>query len=110
MSAAKKKSPKPKPQPDHFVHVNGHTLRKNRCHATADPPIAVRQGRGGSSAYAHRVEIVDREGNVVAVVEYKPDAPLGCGAVVWVRCLYQPVAKLAQSTRGRGARATGSAP
>jgi hypothetical protein len=34
--------------------------------------------------YASEVEILDKNGEVVAKVIYSPDKPLSCGAKVWI--------------------------
>lgn len=108
MPKAKKAARKPRPAA--YLHVNGHTLRRNRRTGDGDPPVAVRLTRSGPPAYHHRVEIKDRDGNTVAVLAYTPARPLGCGATVYVTCVYAPAASPAQSTRRRGARSTGMTP
>lgn len=64
------------------IHVNQHTIKANRKYNKSDPPITVKTYK--SNEYASRVEIVDKLGNVIAVVKYQPDRPLSCGAHVWI--------------------------
>ena len=60
------------------IHVNQHLIRKQ------DPkPLTVQQS-GRPSTTAAELEICDEEGNVVAVVHYRPEKPLSCGARVWI--------------------------
>ena len=58
------------------VHVNRHKIAANAKHGTNAPPIAVR--RGSKVEYAHEVKLTG------AVVVYRPDRPLKCGAKVWI--------------------------
>lgn len=39
---------------------------------------------GKRNSYAHQANILDKEGNVIASVIYRPDNPLKCGARVWI--------------------------
>src|SRR4051812_31232057 len=87
----------------HYVHVNGHTLKRNRATGECSPPVALRRGRSGRSSYGHVVEVLDADGRVAATVAYRPDGPLSCGAVVYVVCPHgarvaqPPAAQPAQS-------------
>lgn len=83
-----------KPTAPTFVHVASMTLRKNRLTAPEkrQPPVVFRRGRSGSPVRAYRVDILDKDGRVAATVEYTPDRPLSCGAVVFVTCPYGVVA------------------
>lgn len=58
------------------IHINGHVLRANRKHGRRDPVITIKTGR--ANVYA-----MEAHGPGFRVV-YRPDAPLKCGAVVWV--------------------------
>ena len=62
-----------------IVHVNSHKIRAK------DPtPISVRNTRSAPAVPAGEVDILDRNGDVVATVMYSPDRPLSCGARVWI--------------------------
>lgn len=66
------------------IHVNRHVVTKNRRNGIHEPPLSVRHGRSGRATYAHRVQIIDAEGNTIASVISRPDKPLKCGATVWI--------------------------
>lgn len=73
------------------VHVDRHAIAANKKalaegYTTVRPPLTVQTSSG--PVKASRIEILDTLGNVVAVFMYRPDKPLGCGAVAWVetRC------------------------
>jgi hypothetical protein len=59
------------------IHVNQHTIRRNRKQGTADPPITVKTYRDNTTC--HVVEILGP-----SRVVYSPDKPLSCGARVWI--------------------------
>lgn len=59
------------------IHVNQHVIRGNKKSGTDDPPLRVKSSAGNFPA--HRIQI-DGESAVV----YSPDAPLACGARVWI--------------------------
>ena len=77
-------------KPAKFVSVNSHTIRRNKKNDECAPPIAVRIVKTGDAKYESVVPIHDAYGNVVARVVYHPHAPLGCGAVVFIECYYDP--------------------
>ena len=64
------------------IHVNQHAIRANRKDGTSEPVITVKTYR--DNRYAHRAQIRDESGRVVAEVVYSPDKPLACGAHVWI--------------------------
>lgn len=70
--------------PTMIIHVNRHTIASNRKHGENKPPLAVRRGRSGPAMYAHKVDIFDAHGDVVATVVHSPKKPLKCGATVWI--------------------------
>ncbi len=61
----------------HVVHVNQHTIKKNRASGRNDPVLTVKNYK--QNTYAHEVEI-DGPCRIV----YRPNAPLSCGATVWI--------------------------
>jgi len=65
-----------------LIHVNQHVIKSNRKTGENKPVLTVKTYK--SNDYAHDVEILDAEGNVVARVIYQPDNPLSCGAHVWI--------------------------
>lgn len=72
------------------IHVNKHVIASNRKHGRDEPPIAVRQYRDAEVKtpkhveYGHEVELLDRQGAVVARFIYDPENPLLCGARLWL--------------------------
>lgn len=76
----------------YYLNVVGSTIRANRrklnsdLSARLDEPITSRSTRHGSPQYGHAVDILDASGKPVASLVYRPDRPLGCGAVVYVVC------------------------
>jgi hypothetical protein len=60
-----------------IIHINQHVIRRNRVNGTTEPVITVKRGR--VNLYANEVRI-DGPCEVV----YRPDAPLKCGARVWI--------------------------
>lgn len=65
-----------------IIHVNQHKIRSNQKTGKRDPVITCKTYK--SNQYGSKVEILDKEGRVVATVIYSPDKPLSCGARVWI--------------------------
>ena len=65
-----------------IIHVNQHKIRKNNKTGERNPVITCKTYK--SNNYANLVEILDKNGDVVAKVVYSPDSPLSCGARVWI--------------------------
>jgi hypothetical protein len=65
-----------------YIHINQHRIRRNHTTGAREPVITVKRGR--ANQYGHEVVIHDRDGNEAARVVYRPDAPLRCGARVWI--------------------------
>lgn len=64
------------------IHVNQHNIRANTRDAGDRPVLTVktwRENRKGQTA-----SVVDEDGRVVCLVVYRPEAPLPCGARVWI--------------------------
>jgi len=64
------------------IHVNQHHIKKNRKEGIDLPVITVKSYK--DNVYAHEVDILDKDGNVIASVVYRPHKPLSCGAHVWI--------------------------
>lgn len=64
------------------IHINQHIIKANAKNGDSNPVITVKTY--DSNTYGHTVEILDKNGNVVATVVYSPDKPLPCGAKVWI--------------------------
>ncbi|HLP88425.1 MAG TPA: hypothetical protein VK184_07525 [Nostocaceae cyanobacterium] len=66
------------------IHVNQHNIRANANpeNKTKLPVITVKLL--SENIYANKVEILDDNGNVIAIVVYRPNNPLPCGAKVWI--------------------------
>lgn len=63
------------------IHVNQHNIRANN-QGDKLPVISVKLA--DENIYANRVDILDLEGRIIATVVYRPNAPLPCGAKVWI--------------------------
>ena len=64
------------------IHVNQHVIKSNRSNGENKPVLTVKTYK--SNHYAHEAIIRDENGIEVARVVYRPDAPLSCGAHVWI--------------------------
>ncbi len=60
-----------------IIHVNQHVIKANRRNGSNDPVLTVKTYK--SNRYAHDVRI-DGPSRIV----YSPEAPLSCGAHVWI--------------------------
>lgn len=65
-----------------IIHVNQHVIKSNRKHSQTMPVLTCKTYK--TTRYAHEAIIVDQNGNELARVVYRPDAPLSCGAHVWI--------------------------
>ena len=63
-----------------IVHVNQHVVRRNLKTGEREPVLTVKTYK--DNQYAQRVRI-----NGPCEVVYSPDAPLSCGARVWIETL-----------------------
>ncbi len=59
------------------IHVNQHAIRKNKITGSREPVLTVKTYK--SNVYAHSVKILGP-----SFIVYSPDAPLSCGARVWI--------------------------
>lgn len=64
------------------LHVNMHVIRDNTKTGARNPPLTCKTG--GKNLKASQIDIVDKDGAVVASIVYRPDDPLDCGARVWI--------------------------
>lgn len=64
------------------VFVDRLAIDRNRREERNDPPLSVR--RADHVDQAHRIDILDGDGEVVASIVHDPLKPLGSGATVWV--------------------------
>lgn len=64
------------------IHVNQHKIRSNKKTGKREPVITCKSYK--SNKYGSKVEILDKDGDVVATIIYSPDKPLSCGAKVWI--------------------------
>lgn len=65
-----------------IVNINRHIIHNNKQHGERTPPISVKTA--GRNVYGDTVDILDKEGNTVARIMYRPDQPLKCGATAWI--------------------------
>lgn len=63
------------------IHINKHKIAANRNHNQWEPVISAKTSR--SNRYGYRVDILDKEGSVIASV-IQSRKPLSCGAIAWV--------------------------
>ena len=61
----------------HVIHVNQHVIRKNHKTGEREPVLTVKSYK--ANRYGHNVRV-----NGPCVIRYEPDAPLSCGARVWI--------------------------
>jgi hypothetical protein len=59
------------------IHINRNIIDSNRKHGKNDPPVTVKTGR--LNRYGHEVQILGP-----SLVVHRPDAPLSCGARIWI--------------------------
>jgi hypothetical protein len=64
------------------IHVNMHVIRANLKDGTDEAVLTVKTSNDNDKG--HEVDILDRDGNVVASVVYRPENRLSCGATVWI--------------------------
>jgi hypothetical protein len=64
-----------------IVHVNQHIIKSNRKHNKLDPVLTCKTYK--TNKYANEVKIM-KDGEVVATIVYRPNAPLSCGAHCWI--------------------------
>ena len=81
-----------------IIHVNQHVIRANNKTGTRDPVLTVKDYT--QNRYAHEVDVLDHDGNVVARVIYRPNAPLACGARVWIETTNKVQVRTTESTGG----------
>ncbi len=67
------------------IHVNRHRIASNAKTGERNPVITVKTYK--SNEYAHEVIIRGKDGAEVARIVYRPDAPLSCGAKVWIEVM-----------------------
>lgn len=60
-----------------IIHVNQHVVRKNAKTGATDPCLTVKTTK--TNTYAHEVVVTGP-----CRIVYRPDAPLSCGARVWI--------------------------
>jgi hypothetical protein len=65
-----------------IIHVNQHVIKSNSKKGENEPVLTCKTYK--ENRYASEVEILDKDGEVVAKVIYRPDNPLSCGAKVWI--------------------------
>ena len=61
-----------------IINVNRHIVAANEKNGTAAAPLSCKVGRG-KATYGKRIEIAGP-----CVIVYSPNAPLSCGARVWI--------------------------
>ena len=72
-----------------IIHVNSNTIRSNKKHGQAVPPLSIRRTRSAKAVPATRINIHDANNVIVAQVVYSPETPLSCGAQVWIETKYE---------------------
>ena len=64
------------------IHVNQAIIRANKRKGEENPVLTVKTYK--DNRYGHQAVILDKEGDEIARVVYRPDKPLSCGARVWI--------------------------
>lgn len=64
------------------IHINQHCIKANRKDGGDRPVITCKTYK--DNRYGHEAIIVDKNGDEVARIVYRPDKPLSCGAHVWI--------------------------
>ena len=77
-----------------IIHVNQHKVKANQKNGGTDPVLTVKDYK--ENRYAHQAVIVDKEGNEIARVVYRPDDPLSCGARCWIETQHQVITDSSQ--------------
>lgn len=65
-----------------IIHVNQHIIKKNVKDGSINPVLTCKTYK--DNIYGHEAVILDKHGDEVARVVYRPDKPLSCGARVWI--------------------------
>jgi hypothetical protein len=68
------------------IHVNQHVIKRNKRKGEREAPLTAKTYKDNRKGHEVRLMIPDflGEQHVAAKVVYRPDAPLPCGATVWV--------------------------
>ena len=88
------------------IHINQHTLKKNRLTGQRKPAVTFKRKSGGPATLAHQVAVVDEKGREVCRVVCNMDKPLACGAVAYVetKLTLIPLTREGNPCRGQKAR------
>lgn len=71
------------------IHVNQHVIKRNHKETDTskhDPPLTVKTYKDNRKC--DEAVILDKDGNAVAWIVYRPEKPLPCGARVWIETEY----------------------
>ena len=71
------------------IHINQHHIRFNTKNDEKKPVITVKTYK--DNRYGNNVDILDKNGDVVATIKYSPDKPLQCGARVWIETTHEVI-------------------
>lgn len=63
------------------LHVNQHNIKSN-AKGSVLPVLTVKDYKNNRKG--NEAKILDRNGELVARLVYRPDKPLPCGAKVWI--------------------------
>jgi hypothetical protein len=69
-----------------IIHVNQHRIKANRKNGTHEPVLTIKTHK--ENVYGHEAVIRNSAGEELARVVYRPEAPLSCGAHVWIETRY----------------------
>ena len=64
------------------IHINQHNIKHNTKTGGNKPVITVKTYKDNN--YCHELDILDKDGKIIATLKYSPDKPLSCGAKVWI--------------------------
>jgi hypothetical protein len=83
------------------IHVNQHVIRDNLKTVANAPCVTVQTYKGPQ--YGHRVDVLDKEGNVICSVVQQIEKPLSCGARVWIETEAEVAIRLYETEEPAGA-------
>jgi hypothetical protein len=66
-----------------IIHINRHIIAANNKHNRTDPPITVK-------TYKSNKRCMGVQLHGPAVIVYRPECPLACGAKLWIETQVAP--------------------
>lgn len=66
-----------------IIHVNQHNIKANSKVTDGNYIPVLTAKTYKDNRYGQRVEVLDKQGELVGTFVYSPEKPLSCGAKVW---------------------------